>query len=193
MLNNKDKKVDSRSNKQADDESYLLIYPKKVKEDVSRSINTLGFLDKDTPDDSSKNSMDDEKSSTIEKLDEISKKTENLKSDNKEILDNLPYTLDYNNKAKELKNNMAHGSEYFYLSGKVPESKLGDFEKLGKKYPNTLISTKYESQDGGPYIFTIYSKGFTKGLFFNLVGGCSLTSETSLLLISVFLCLLSSF
>lgn len=148
MLNNKDKKVDSRSNKQADDESYLLIYPKKVKEDVSRSINTLGFLDKDTPDDSSKNSMDDEKSSTIEKLDEISKKTENLKSDNKEILDNLPYTLDYNNKAKELKNNMAHGSEYFYLSGKVPESKLGDFEKLGKKYPNTLISTKYESQDG---------------------------------------------
>ena len=148
MLNNKDKKVDSRSNKQADDESYLLIYPKKVKEDVSRSINTLGFLDKDTPDDSSKNSMDDEKYSTIEKLDEISKKTENLKSDNKEILDNLPYTLDYNNKAKELKNNMAHGSEYFYLSGKVPESKLGDFEKLGKKYPNTLISTKYESQDG---------------------------------------------
>ena len=148
MLNNKDKKVDSRSNKQADDESYLLIYPKKVKEDVSRSINTLGFLDKDTPDDSSKNSMDDEKSSTIEKLDEISKKTENLKSDNKEILDNLPYTLDYNNKAKELKNNMAHGSEYFYLSGKVPESKLGDFEKLGKKYPNTLISSKYESQDG---------------------------------------------
>lgn len=148
MLNNKDKKVDSRSNIQADDESYLLIYPKKVKEDVSRSINTLGFLDKDTPDDSSKNSMDDEKSSTIEKLDEISKKTENLKSDNKEILDNLPYTLDYNNKAKELKNNMAHGSEYFYLSGKVPESKLGDFEKLGKKYPNTLISTKYESQDG---------------------------------------------
>lgn len=148
MLNNKDKKVDSRSNKQADDESYLLIYPKKVKEDVSRSINTLGFLDKDTPDDSSKNSMDYEKSSTIEKLDEISKKTENLKSDNKEILDNLPYTLDYNNKAKELKNNMAHGSEYFYLSGKVPESKLGDFEKLGKKYPNTLISSKYESQDG---------------------------------------------
>lgn len=148
MLNNKDKKVDSRSNKQADDESYLLIYPKKVKEDVSRSINTLGFLDKDTPDDSSKHSMDDEKSSTIEKLDEISKKTENLKSDNKEILDNLPYTLDYNNKAKELKNNMAHGSEYFYLSGKVPESKLGDFEKLGKKYPNTLISSKYESQDG---------------------------------------------
>ena len=148
MLNNKDKKVDSRSNKQADDESYLLIYPKKVKEDVSRSINTLGFLDKDTPDDSSKNSMDDEKSSTIEKLDEISKKTENLKSDNKEILDNLSYTLDYNNKAKELKNNMAHGSEYFYLSGKVPESKLGDFEKLGKKYPNTLISSKYETQDG---------------------------------------------
>ncbi|WP_257875741.1 V-type ATP synthase subunit I [Anaerococcus sp. Marseille-P3625] len=148
MLNNKDKKVDSRSNIQADDESYLLIYPKKVKEDVSRSINTLGFLDKDTPDDSSMNSMDYEKSSTIEKLDEISKKTENLKSDNKEILDNLPYTLDYNNKAKELKNNMAHGSEYFYLSGKVPESKLGDFEKLGKKYPNTLISSKYESQDG---------------------------------------------
>lgn len=148
MLNNKDKNVDYKSNKQADDESYLLIYPKQVKGDVSRSINTLGFLDKDTPEESSKKYLDDEKSSTTKKLDEISRETKKLKSDNKEILDNVPYTLDYNNKAEELKNNMAHGNEYFYLSGKVPESKLEDFEKLGEKYPNTLISNKYESKGG---------------------------------------------
>lgn len=52
---------------------------------------------------------------------------------------------DYSSKANELKNNMAHGDDYFYLSGWVPESELNQFVNLEHKYDKTILTTKDDS------------------------------------------------
>lgn len=145
-LNNKDIKSEKKFSKKTDDESYLLIYPKQVKEDVSRSINTLGFIDKEIPKDFFIDSIDDEKFKVNQRLEEVNKEIKNINSDYEDLLENIPYSLDYSKKANDLKNNMAHGIDYFYLSGWVPESKLEKFQNLQSKHKNTLITSKKVSE-----------------------------------------------
>lgn len=124
------------------DEDYLLVYPNKVAGDVSRSINTLGFVDKSLPEDLLIKDIDDKKRVTDQRLNEINAQIEEINRDYGDILDNISYSIDYTRKADELKNNMAHGDEYFYLSGWVPESELNKFEDLEDKYRNTIITSK---------------------------------------------------
>lgn len=124
------------------DEDYLLVYPNKVAGDVSRSVNTLGFVDKSLPEDLLIKDIDDKKRVTDQRLNEINAQIEEINRDYGDILDNISYSIDYTRKADELKNNMAHGDEYFYLSGWVPESELNKFEDLEDKYKNTIITSK---------------------------------------------------
>ncbi|WP_230197734.1 V-type ATP synthase subunit I [Anaerococcus provencensis] len=128
--------------KPSNEEDYLLIYPKKVKKDVSRSVNTLGFVDKDLPKDLLIKDIDEKQSQTQKRLNEINSQIEEINRDYQDILGNISYSIEYEKKSDELKNNMAHGDEYFYLSGWVPESELNKFENLEDKYKNTIITTK---------------------------------------------------
>ena len=141
---NSDFKVnfDKENKKLSNDEDYLLIYPNKVKKDVSRSVNTLGFVDKDLPNDFLIKDIDQQQSQTNKRLAEINSQIEEINRDYQDILGNISYSIDYEKKSDELKSNMAHGDEYFYLSGWVPESELKKFEDLEDKYKNTLITTK---------------------------------------------------
>lgn len=128
--------------KPSNEEDYLLIYPNKVKKDVSRSVNTLGFVDKDLPKDLLIKDIDEKQSQTQKRLNEINSQMEEINRDYQDILGNISYSIEYEKKSDELKNNMAHGDEYFYLSGWVPESELNKFENLEDKYKNTIITTK---------------------------------------------------
>ena len=128
--------------KPSNEEDYLLIYPNKVKKDVSRSVNTLGFVDKDLPKDLLIKDIDEKQSQTKKRLNEINSQIEEINRDYQDILGNISYSIEYEKKSDELKNNMAHGDKYFYLSGWVPESELNKFESLEDKYKNTIITTK---------------------------------------------------
>ena len=141
---NSDFKVnpDKDNKKLSNEEDYLLIYPNKVKKDVSRSVNTLGFVDKDLPKDLLIKDIDEKQSQTNKRLDEINSQIEEINRDYQDILGNISYSIEYEKKSDELKNNMAHGDEYFYLSGWVPESELNKFEDLEDKYDDTIITTK---------------------------------------------------
>lgn len=141
---NSDFKVnpDKDNKKLSNEEDYLLIYPNKVKKDLSRSVNTLGFVDKDLPKDLLIKDIDKKQSQTNKRLDEINSQIEEINRDYQDILGNISYSIEYEKKSDELKNNMAHGDDYFYLSGWVPESELNKFEDLEDKYKNTIITTK---------------------------------------------------
>lgn len=141
---NSDFKVnpDKDNKKLSNEEDYLLIYPNKVKKDVSRSVNTLGFVDKDLPKDLLIKDINKKQSQTNKRLDEINSQIEEINRDYQDILGNISYSIEYEKKSDELKNNMAHGDEYFYLSGWVPESELRKFEDLEDKYDDTIITTK---------------------------------------------------
>lgn len=70
MANNKkNKQIDSKEN-------YLLVYPKQVKEDINRAVNTMGFIDKETPDSDNLETIN----SKLEETNEEIKKLEDRKS-----------------------------------------------------------------------------------------------------------------
>lgn len=133
---------DKDNKKLSNEEDYLLIYPNKVKKDVSRSVNTLGFVDKDLPKDLLIKDIDEKQNQTNKRLDEINSQIEEINRDYQDILGNISYSIEYEKKSDELKNNMAHGDSYFYLSGWVPESELNKLESLEDKYDDTIITTK---------------------------------------------------
>ena len=123
-------------------EDYLLVYPNKVKEDVRRSVNTLGFVDKDLPKDMLIKNLDEQKEQTDQRLRQINDEIGEINRDYQDVLENISYSLDYSKKAQDLKTNMAHGDEYFYLSGWVPESEIKNFQGLEDKYQSSMITTK---------------------------------------------------
>ena len=135
-INNKQKKLTSN------EENYLLVYPDKVKEDVARSINTLGFVDNEIPLDLEISKLNYEYEKTTRELDEVNRQISEINSRYGDLVDDVSYSLDYSEKSAELKNNMAHGEDYFYMSGWVPESELNKFKDLESKYENTTITTK---------------------------------------------------
>ena len=138
---NDDKKNDNKQTNK-NEESYLLVYPEKVKKDVSRSINTLGFVDNEIPENASINSIDQEYDAVNRELLSINHQINEIDRQYSDVLDNIAYSLDYAYKSEELKSTMAQGDKYFYLSGWVPESEVSKFKSLENKYEDTVLSTK---------------------------------------------------
>ena len=139
--NKKDKNLDKKS-KPSNDQNYLLVYPNKVSKDVSRSVNTLGFVDKELPDDIPVDNIDKKVLEAEKRLRDINKEINDINLKNRDVTENISYSLEYIRKSDELKNNMAHGNDYFYMSGWVPESELKEFTNLESKYQNTMVSKK---------------------------------------------------
>lgn len=145
--NNNEKQNKTRSS----EENYLLVYPQKVEKDVERSINTLGFVDNEIPDDIDIRNIDENYKQTIKELDEVNRQIEEINSSYGDLVENVSYSLDYSEKANRLKSNMAHGEDYFYMSGWVPESELSKFKDLERKYDKTIITSKdHESVNEEP-------------------------------------------
>ena len=138
----KKSKKDKDKPKNINEESYLLVYPKKVKKDVSRSINTLGFVDNDIPDNLNSSNIDREYIKVNDELTSLHRQINTINSQYEDTINNLSYSLDHAKKSEELKSNMAQGDKYFYLSGWVPESEVDKFKTLEDKYNNTILSTK---------------------------------------------------
>lgn len=130
-------------------ENYLLVYPKQVKDDIGRAVNTLGFIDKKIPD-QNLSSINGEIDSIDKELDAINKNIEEIKSKNKEIVDNLSHSLDYYEKSDELVSKMAKGDKYLYLSGWVPDSKIDEFTDLSDKYEDTTVTVKKDTNQSPP-------------------------------------------
>lgn len=130
-------------------ENYLLVYPKQVKDDIGRAVNTLGFIDKKIPD-QNLSSINGEIDSIAKELDAINKNIEEIKSKNKEIIDNLSHSLDYYEKSDELVSKMAKGDKYFYLSGWVPDSKIDEFTDFSDKYEDTTVTVKKDTNQSPP-------------------------------------------
>ena len=146
----KPKKDDNNTNKK-NEESYLLVYPQKVKEDVSRSINTMGFVDNEIPDNVNISNIEKEYIKANDELLSINHEIEAINSQYGDVIENLSYSLDHARKSEELKSSMAHGDEYFYLSGWVPETEVNKFKGLEEKYDNTILTTRNdESVDQDP-------------------------------------------
>lgn len=130
-------------------ENYLLVYPKQVKEDIGRVVNTMGFIDKEIPDDDLSAINKDLGDIDLE-LKELETSIEDIKSKNKDVVDNLSNSLEYYEKSDELVAKMAKGNKYLYLSGWVPDSKINDFENLSKKYDDTTVTVKEKSNQEPP-------------------------------------------
>ena len=143
---NDDKKNDDKKNdnKQTNknEESYLLVYPEKVKKDVSRSINTLGFVDNEIPENANINTINKEYENVNRELLSINHQINEINRQYEDVMDNISYSLNYAQKSEELKTTMAQGDKYFYLSGWVPESEVNKFKALENKYDNTILNTK---------------------------------------------------
>ncbi|MBP2069606.1 V-type ATP synthase subunit I [Anaerococcus nagyae] len=140
--NNKKHKRKKDKKSSSGKENYLLVYPEKVKKDVSRSINTLGFVDKELPEDFVISKINEEAKKTSDELSEINKQIDAINSQYEDVLGNLSYSLDYTKKSDQLKTKMAKGDDYFYLSGWVPESELKEFESLENEYKDTTVTTR---------------------------------------------------
>ena len=140
--NNKKHKRKKDKKSSSGKENYLLVYPEKVKKDVSRSINTLGFVDKELPEDFVISKINEESKKTSDELSEINKQIDAINSQYEDVLGNLSYSLDYTKKSDQLKTKMAKGDDYFYLSGWVPESELKEFESLENEYKDTTVTTR---------------------------------------------------
>ena len=123
-------------------ENYILIYPKSVEDEVNRSVNSMGFIDKEIPDDLSYDSLVEELNQTNKELELLDQDLDKVREDDKEVLDNVSYTLDYYKKSSKLKDKMVKGQRYFYLSSWVPETKIDEVRKLKDKYDDTLILEK---------------------------------------------------
>ena len=140
--NNKKHKRKKDKKSSSGKENYLLVYPEKLKKDVSRSINTLGFVDKELPEDFVISKINEESKKTSDELSEINKQIDAINSQYEDVLGNLSYSLDYTKKSDQLKTKMAKGDDYFYLSGWVPESELKEFESLENEYKDTTVTTR---------------------------------------------------
>lgn len=113
-------------------EDYLLVYAKNVKKDINRTIDSLGFIDHDLPDDLNDLDIDGQIDIVNKKLLSIDEKIDNIKEKYKDLIDNIDYNLNFNKKASEYKDSMAFGDKYFYFSAEVPESDLERVENCQK-------------------------------------------------------------
>lgn len=138
---NDDKKNDNKQTNK-NEECYLLVYPEKVKKDVSRSINTLGFVDNEIPENANINTINKEYENVNRELLSINHQINEINRQYEDVMDNISYSLNYAQKSEELKTTMAQGDKYFYLSGWVPESEVNKFKALENKYDNTILNTK---------------------------------------------------
>lgn len=134
----KNKNIDSKEN-------YLLVYPKQVKEDITRAVNTMGFIDKKTPESDNLETIDRKLEETNEEIKELEEKIEAIKNENEKVIEDIPYSIEYYEKSGEIKDKMAKGDKYFYLSGWVPESKVDDFKELEEKYDKTKVNINNRS------------------------------------------------
>ena len=110
-------------------ENYLLVYPKQVKEDIGRAVNTMGFIDKEIPDEDLL-TINKDLGDIDSELKSLETSIQDIRSKNKDVVDNLSNSLEYYEKSDELVAKMAKGDKYLYLYGWVPHSKIKDFEKL---------------------------------------------------------------
>lgn len=140
---NKNKNIDSKEN-------YLLVYPKQVKEDIKRAVNTMGFIDKKTPEFYNLETVDRKLQETDKEIEELEEKIEAIKNQNEDLIEDIPHTIDYYEKSGEIKDKMAKGDKYFYLSGWVPESKVDDFKELEEKYDKTKVNINNRSYSSKP-------------------------------------------
>ena len=140
---NKNKNIDSKEN-------YLLVYPKQVKEDIKRAVNTMGFIDKKTPESYNLETVDRKLEETNKEIEELEEKIEAIKNQNEDLIEDIPHTIDYYEKSGEIKDKMAKGDKYFYLSGWVPESKVDDFKELEEKYDKTKVNINNRSYSSKP-------------------------------------------
>lgn len=130
-------------------ENYLLVYPKQVKEDIARAVNTMGFIDKEIPE-QDLSSINEEIEDVDKELEDIDSKIKQIKTSNKEVVDNLPNSLEYYEKSDKLVSKMARGNKYLYLTGWVPDSKIDDFKDLSEKYSDTTVTVKDETNQAPP-------------------------------------------
>lgn len=122
-------------------ENYLLVYPKQVSEDIGRAVNTMGFIDKQLPDDDLE-TVESKLNKVNEELDSLESEIETFKKNNAETFESLPSTVEYYEKSEDIISKMAKGEKYIYLTGWVPNSKVKEFENLSKKYEKTNVEVK---------------------------------------------------
>ncbi|MCI5972321.1 MAG: H(+)-transporting ATPase [Anaerococcus sp.] len=142
-IKKKNKNIDSKEN-------YLLVYPKQVKEDIKRAVNTMGFIDKKTPESDDLETIDRKLEETDKEIKELEEKIEAIKKKNEDLIEEIPHTIEYYEKSSEIKDKMAKGDKYFYLSGWVPESKVDDFKNLEEKYDKTKVNINNRSYSSKP-------------------------------------------
>ncbi|MDY6065837.1 MAG: V-type ATPase 116kDa subunit family protein [Finegoldia sp.] len=123
-------------------ENYLIVYPKKVDEEVGRIINSLGFIDKEIPKDKDFSDLEEDYAALVREIDEVNEEIEKIKESDEEVFSNVAYSLDYYEKSNKMKEYMYRGKNYAYLSGWVPDSKLEELENLSKNYEGSLFSSK---------------------------------------------------
>ena len=129
-------------------ENYILIYPKSVEEEVNRTVNSMGIIDKEIPRDKTYEMLVDDLKDTENQLNDIDKDLDQIIKDKENQLEDVPYTIDYLKKSSKLKENMLEGDKYFFFSGWVADSKLDEVKKHSDKYKDTLISEKKNNEVG---------------------------------------------
>ena len=78
-------------------ENYLLVYPKQVKEDIGRAVNTMGFIDKEIPDEDLL-TINKDLGDIDSELKSLETSIQDIRSKNKDVVDNLSNSLELNEK-----------------------------------------------------------------------------------------------
>jgi len=125
-----------------DKHHYLMVFPKKVEKDLSRTINALGFVDNELPSENNSLDIDNEIKENEKEILDLNKQIEDLKDSYKDVIDSLSYNLSLRKEAENYENSLAIGDKYFYFSALVPENDINNVENLEKKYPDTKIITE---------------------------------------------------
>ena len=103
-------------------EDYLLVYAKNVEKDVNRTINSLGFVDNDLPENIKDYDIEEKIIENNDKLNIIQEKIDDLRVEYEDVLDNLSYNLSFSKEASVYEDRMAFGDKNFYYTSQVPES-----------------------------------------------------------------------
>ncbi|MDU7411585.1 MAG: hypothetical protein E7L04_03710, partial [Anaerococcus sp.] len=94
-----------------DKHHYLMVFPKKVEKDLSRTINALGFVDNELPSENNSLDIDNEIKENEKEILDLNKQIEDLKDSYKDVIDSLSYNLSLRKEAENYENSLAIGDK----------------------------------------------------------------------------------
>lgn len=134
-----------------DGDTYLLLYPTSLNEEMSRILRSLNFREIIIPEEYQgtpseiKNNMQVEKVELEKEIEDLERKLSSLKEKYKGRIFYLLDQINLNVKLDTIKEKLSRSNRFFYLSGWVSQKDEPEIEAMLKKYDDILILFKSDT------------------------------------------------